>query len=169
MCHEHGIIVEAYSPLTQGQRFGHPTVVAIARAVGRSPAQVLLRWGIQHGFVVLPKSVHRERIAENAAVFDFTLDATAMASSTGSRRASRSAGIQTARHDPQTRRARPRPVIASASLGEIHLPQRVHGPAKRASRRSLSVQGTSAHAHRHTDGPSDDCSHTGVQLPNCIL
>ena len=45
---------------------------------GRTPAQVLLRWGIQHGFVVLPKSVHRERIAENAAVFDFTLDAPAM-------------------------------------------------------------------------------------------
>ena len=79
LCREHGIIVEAYSPLTQGQRLGHPTVVAIARAVGRSPAQVLLRWGIQHGFVVLPKSVHRERIAENAAVFDFTLDAAAMA------------------------------------------------------------------------------------------
>jgi diketogulonate reductase-like aldo/keto reductase len=79
LCREHGIVVEAYSPLTQGQRLGHPAVVAVARAVGRTPAQVLLRWGIQHGAVVLPKSVHRARIAENAALFDFTLDAEAMA------------------------------------------------------------------------------------------
>jgi len=78
LCREHGIAVEAYSPLTRGERLDHPTVVAIARAADRTPAQVLLRWGIQHGFVVLPKSVHRERIAENAAVFDFTLDAAAM-------------------------------------------------------------------------------------------
>jgi diketogulonate reductase-like aldo/keto reductase len=78
LCREHGIVVEAYSPLTRGRRLDHPTVVAIARAAGRTPAQVLLRWGIQHGFAVLPKSVHRERIAENAAVFDFTLDAAAM-------------------------------------------------------------------------------------------
>ncbi len=79
LCREHGIVVEAYSPLTRGQRLDHPTLTAIARAVGRTPAQVLLRWGIQHGVVVLPKSVRRERIAENAAVFDFTLDAAAMA------------------------------------------------------------------------------------------
>lgn len=78
MCREHGIAIEAYSPLTQGKRLGHPTVTAVARAVGRTPAQVLLRWGIQHGFVVLPKSVRRERIAENAAVFDFELPAGAM-------------------------------------------------------------------------------------------
>jgi len=79
LCAEHGIVVEAYSPLTRGQRLGDPTVTAIARAAGRSPAQILLRWGIQHGHVILPKSIHRERIAENAAVFDFTLDAAAMA------------------------------------------------------------------------------------------
>jgi diketogulonate reductase-like aldo/keto reductase len=79
LCREHGIAIEAYSPLTRGQRLHHPEVAAIARATGRTPAQVLLRWGIQHGFVVLPKSVHRERIAENAAVFDFALDAAAMA------------------------------------------------------------------------------------------
>ncbi len=79
LCREHGIAIEAYSPLTRGQRLRHPAVAAIARATGRTPAQVLLRWGIQHGFVVLPKSVHRERIAENAAVFDFALDAATMA------------------------------------------------------------------------------------------
>ena len=79
LCAEHGIVVEAYSPLTRGERLDDPTVTAIARAVGRSPAQILLRWGIQHGHVILPKSIHRERIAENAALFDFTLDARAMA------------------------------------------------------------------------------------------
>jgi len=79
LCREHGIVVEAYSPLTRGQRLDHPTVVAIARAVGRTPAQVLLRWNLQHGHVVLPKSVRRNRLAENAAIFDFTLDAAAMA------------------------------------------------------------------------------------------
>lgn len=79
MCREHGIVVEAYSPLTRGRRLDHPTVTGVARAVGRTPAQVLLRWGIQHGYVVLPKSVQRGRIAENAAVFDFKLDAAAMA------------------------------------------------------------------------------------------
>ncbi len=78
LCAEHGIVVEAYSPLTRGKKLGDPTVVAIAKATGRTPAQVLLRWGVQHGLVVLPKSVHRERIAENFAL-DFTLDAAAMA------------------------------------------------------------------------------------------
>lgn len=79
LCREHGIVVEAYSPLTRGQRLGDPRLVAIASAIGRSPAQVLLRWGIQHGHVVLPKSIHRERITENAAIFDFKLDPAAMA------------------------------------------------------------------------------------------
>jgi diketogulonate reductase-like aldo/keto reductase len=78
MCAKHGIVVEAYSPLTRGQRLDHPSVVRVAKNTGRTPAQVLLRWGIQHGLVVLPKSVHRERIAENIAL-DFTLDADAMA------------------------------------------------------------------------------------------
>jgi diketogulonate reductase-like aldo/keto reductase len=78
LCAAKGIVVEAYSPLTHGQRMGHPVVVEVAKGVGRSPAQVLLRWGIQHGLVVLPKSVRDERIAENIAVFDFALDADAM-------------------------------------------------------------------------------------------
>jgi methylglyoxal/glyoxal reductase len=74
LCKQHGIVVEAYSPLTRGEKLDDPTVVAAARAVSRTPAQVLLRWGIQKGYVVLPKSVRRERIAENAALFDFELD-----------------------------------------------------------------------------------------------
>ncbi len=78
LCKEHGIVVEAYSPLTRGERLAHPVIVEIARTVARTPAQVMLRWGVQHGHVILPKSVHRDRIAENAALFDFALDARAM-------------------------------------------------------------------------------------------
>jgi diketogulonate reductase-like aldo/keto reductase len=78
LCKAKGIVVEAYSPLTHGQRLDHPAVVAEARRVGRTAAQVLLRWGVQRGFVVLPKSTREARIRENAAIFDFTLDAEAM-------------------------------------------------------------------------------------------
>jgi diketogulonate reductase-like aldo/keto reductase len=78
-CAQHEIIVEAYSPLTRGKRLDHPVLRAVAGEVDRSPAQVLLRWGVQHGLVVLPKSVRRDRIAENAALFDFVLDEAAMA------------------------------------------------------------------------------------------
>jgi diketogulonate reductase-like aldo/keto reductase len=77
-CKKNDIVVEAYSPLTSGQRLDHPVVVAVAKRIQRSPAQVLLRWAIQHELVVLPKSTHEKRIAENAKLFDFTLDAGAM-------------------------------------------------------------------------------------------
>jgi diketogulonate reductase-like aldo/keto reductase len=79
LCREHGIVVEAYSPLTKGQRLAHPVVLDVARRLNLSPAQVLLRWGIQHGLVVLPKSVTPARIEENLALFDTTLDDAAMA------------------------------------------------------------------------------------------
>jgi diketogulonate reductase-like aldo/keto reductase len=79
LCAEHAIVVEAYSPLTRGQRLDDPVIGAIAKAVKRTPAQVILRWGIQHGHVILPKSVTRSRIEENAALFDFTLDAAQLA------------------------------------------------------------------------------------------
>ncbi|MCI4347176.1 MAG: aldo/keto reductase [Thermoplasmata archaeon] len=74
-CERLGIRLEAWAPLTRGRRFGDPTVRAIAAAHGRTPAQVLLRWGIEHGLVEIPKSVHRERIEENAKIFDFSLSA----------------------------------------------------------------------------------------------
>ncbi|MDB4971779.1 MAG: oxidoreductase of aldo/keto reductase family, subgroup 1 [Myxococcaceae bacterium] len=77
-CQQQGIVLEAYSPLTRGQRLTDPTLATIAAQVGRSPAQVLLRWGVQHGFVVLPKSVSAARIEENGRLFDFELDAGAM-------------------------------------------------------------------------------------------
>jgi diketogulonate reductase-like aldo/keto reductase len=78
-CAKRGIIVEAYSPLTHGKRLGHPVVVDVAKHVGRSAAQVLLRWGVQHELVVLPKSTQAPRIEENGALFDFALDDAAMA------------------------------------------------------------------------------------------
>jgi diketogulonate reductase-like aldo/keto reductase len=70
-----GITFEAYSPLGTGRHLSDATLKRVAARVGRSPAQVLLRWCLQHGLVVLPKSTHRERIAENAQVFDFSLSA----------------------------------------------------------------------------------------------
>ena len=70
---KHRIVVEAYSPLTRGKMLEDGRFASVARAHGRSPAQVLLRWGLQHGFVELPKSVHQERIRENAALYDFSL------------------------------------------------------------------------------------------------
>lgn len=79
LCRELGIAVEAYSPLTRGERLNHPVVLEVAAGVQRSPAQVLLRWNLEHGVVVLPKSVTPARIEENAALFDFTLDTAAMA------------------------------------------------------------------------------------------
>src|SRR5580765_4979649 len=72
-CARHDIAVEAYSPLGTGRHLANPTVVRIAGRVDRSPAQVLLRWALQHGFIVLPKSTHRDRIEENGALFDFAL------------------------------------------------------------------------------------------------
>ncbi len=72
-CAIRGIPVAAYSPLTKGQRLADPTVGAVALRHGKSEAQVLIRWGLQNGLVVLPKSAHPERIAENADVFDFEL------------------------------------------------------------------------------------------------
>ena len=72
-CTSKGIVVEAYSPLTHGTRILDPVITDVAGRVQRTNAQVLLRWGIQHGMVVLPKSVRAERLKENAAVFDFEL------------------------------------------------------------------------------------------------
>jgi 2,5-diketo-D-gluconate reductase A len=72
-CEQRGVAVEAYSPLGTGRHLSDPTVQSVAARVGRTPAQVLLRWCIQRGVPVIPKSTHRERIEENAQIFDFTL------------------------------------------------------------------------------------------------
>jgi diketogulonate reductase-like aldo/keto reductase len=74
-CADRGISLEAYSPLGTGAQLGDPVVVGIAAGLGRTPAQVLLRWCIQRAIPVVTKSTHRDRIAENARVFDFELSA----------------------------------------------------------------------------------------------
>ena len=72
-CHEHEIAVEAWSPIAQGLVLDDPTITEIAKRVGKSPAQVVLRWHIQRGDIIFPKSVTPERIKENFEIFDFEL------------------------------------------------------------------------------------------------
>lgn len=72
-CKKEGIVVEAYSPLTQGKMLGEPVLVDIGKKYDKSAAQVLIRWSLQSGFVCIPKSVTEHRIVENGDVFDFSL------------------------------------------------------------------------------------------------
>lgn len=78
-CDGYHIAAEAYSPLGTGRYVGSDTAAEIAKRVGKTPAQVLLRWCLQHGLVVIPKSVNRARIEENAQIFDFALSDNDMA------------------------------------------------------------------------------------------
>jgi 2,5-diketo-D-gluconate reductase A len=80
---EHGIVTEAWSPLAQGAVLDDPAVVRIAEAHGKTPAQVVLRWHVQIGNVVIPKSVTPERIRANIEVFDFELTAEEVAAIEG--------------------------------------------------------------------------------------
>jgi 2,5-diketo-D-gluconate reductase A len=73
-CREHGIAVEAWSPIAQGGVLDDPAITAIAERVGRTPAQVVLRWHIEKGYIVFPKSVNPDRMRENFALFDFQLE-----------------------------------------------------------------------------------------------
>jgi diketogulonate reductase-like aldo/keto reductase len=77
-CKAHGIVVEAYSPLAQTRQMQQPTIVEIAKRRNKTPAQVMLRWAIQHDTVPIPKSTHGQRMHENLAVFDFELSAADM-------------------------------------------------------------------------------------------
>ncbi|MFG3697633.1 aldo/keto reductase [Micromonospora sp. NPDC047620] len=81
--HRHNILTEAWSPIAQGKVLGDPTVVDVADMVGRTPAQVVLRWHVQRGDIVFPKSTTPERIEENVRIFDFELDDAAMERITG--------------------------------------------------------------------------------------
>ncbi|KAK0645811.1 putative aldo-keto reductase [Cercophora newfieldiana] len=72
-CEEKGIVVQAYSPLAEGQRMDDVVLKGIAEKCSKSPAQVLLRYGLQKGWVVLPRSENPMRIAENAGLYDFVL------------------------------------------------------------------------------------------------
>ena len=73
-CEEANVVAQAYSPLGTGRHLDNPVVARIASAADRTPAQVLIRWAIQKGLSVIPKSVHQNRIEENFNVLDFTLD-----------------------------------------------------------------------------------------------
>jgi diketogulonate reductase-like aldo/keto reductase len=72
-CSSHHIILEAYSPLTKGLKLGDERLVSVAEKYGRTVAQIMIRWALQHDLVVIPKSSDKSRILENAAVFDFEL------------------------------------------------------------------------------------------------
>lgn len=74
-CEDKNIRLEAWSPLMRGQVLDDPTITRIAEQHGKTPAQVVLRWDLQHGVITIPKSVHEHRIKENADIFDFTLTA----------------------------------------------------------------------------------------------
>jgi diketogulonate reductase-like aldo/keto reductase len=77
-CEERDVVLEAYSPLTTGAKIGDRRLAEIAERNDRTPAQVLLRWAVQGAVPVIPKSARRERIAENAQIFDFALSDTEM-------------------------------------------------------------------------------------------
>lgn len=77
-CQDNKIQLEAWSPLGNGQLLNNPVILKIAKNKGKTPAQVELRWEIQQGFVVIPKSSHASRMRENMTVFDFQLNADEM-------------------------------------------------------------------------------------------
>ncbi len=73
-CKANKIVVEAYTPLTRGRRFGNIIVKGLAQKHKKTPAQILIRWGLQHEIIEIPKSGNKQHLRENAEVFDFTLD-----------------------------------------------------------------------------------------------
>jgi 2,5-diketo-D-gluconate reductase A len=80
---DHEIVTEAWSPIARGKVAGDPVITGIGEQLGRTPAQVTLRWHVQRGDVVFPKSVKRSRMEENFAIFDFELDESQMAAISG--------------------------------------------------------------------------------------
>jgi methylglyoxal/glyoxal reductase len=78
-CEERGIVVEAWAPLMKGKVLTDPLIQALAGKYARTPSQIVIRWEMQRGIVTIPKSVHRERIAENADILHFELDPEDMA------------------------------------------------------------------------------------------
>ncbi len=95
-CQKRDVVLEAYSPLGTGRHLQNRDVRNLAERLGRTPAQVLLRWCVQRGTVVISKSTHRERIAENAGIFDFDLSDDDMAALDG---LDRTGGTARARED----------------------------------------------------------------------
>jgi len=78
-CIENQIQMEAWMPLGRGRTLTKPTIVAMAEKYGKTPAQILIRWDLQHEVVTIPKSIHPSRIVENSQVFDFEISPEDMA------------------------------------------------------------------------------------------
>ncbi|KUI72220.1 hypothetical protein VM1G_07421 [Cytospora mali] len=78
-CAKHNIVVEAYAPLARAMRMRHPKLVALSKAYSCTPAQLLVRWGLQHNMVTLPKSVKKERLLENVNINGFEISKDDMA------------------------------------------------------------------------------------------
>jgi len=72
-CNNQGISLEAYTPLSRGQKLDHPVIKEMSGRYHKTPAQIMIRWGIEHDLIVIPKSAHKKRIIENADVFDFSI------------------------------------------------------------------------------------------------
>jgi diketogulonate reductase-like aldo/keto reductase len=73
-CRSKNIVLEAYSPLARGKKLNDAVIAKTAKKYGKTPAQILIRWSLQHGLVAIPKSSNKERIMENANVFDFQIE-----------------------------------------------------------------------------------------------
>jgi diketogulonate reductase-like aldo/keto reductase len=73
-CQENDIVVEAYAPLVRALRMKHPLIVSLSNKYSCTPGQLLVRWSLQHGYVPLPKSVKKERIAENGEIGGFAIE-----------------------------------------------------------------------------------------------
>ncbi|KAI1613861.1 alcohol dehydrogenase [Exophiala viscosa] len=72
-CRKHGIIVEAYAPLARALRMKHPTIASLSKKYNCTPAQLMVRWSLQHGYIPLPKSVSKERITSNGEISHFEI------------------------------------------------------------------------------------------------
>jgi diketogulonate reductase-like aldo/keto reductase len=77
-CQAKNIVMEAYSPLTRGRKFDDKIITEISQRYGKTPAQILIRWGLQHQIIEIPKSGNKKHLIENANVFDFHLDEISM-------------------------------------------------------------------------------------------
>jgi diketogulonate reductase-like aldo/keto reductase len=82
-CRSREIVLQTYSPLTRGKRLDDPGLAEIARKYRKSPAQVILRWNLQHGVVPIPKAYREDHQRENIGIFDFMLDEADMGSLDG--------------------------------------------------------------------------------------
>lgn len=82
-CAKHDIAVEAYAPLARAMRMRHPKIVELAKKYSCTPAQLFVRWSLQHNMITLPKSAKKERLVENVQVNEFEISETDMATMDG--------------------------------------------------------------------------------------